>query len=102
MLGTKKALFLIELGSYETAIDAFNKLIELNPQNASAWYGKGLVLNELGSYETAIDALNKSIELNPQNGHTWYEKSRSLKLLGRAADAKAAFAMAKNKGYIGS
>jgi tetratricopeptide (TPR) repeat protein len=37
----------------------YDKLIELNPNDYKAWYGRGVVLKNLGSYEEAIANLDK-------------------------------------------
>ena len=42
----------------------FEKALEINPQLAEAWYGKGVVLDELGRDEEAKEALLKSCELD--------------------------------------
>lgn len=41
---------------YEEAINAYDKAIEINPENADAWYNKGFALYELGKYEEATEA----------------------------------------------
>ena len=39
-----KGLALDNLGRYEEAIKYYDKAIELDPNNADAWYNKGLLL----------------------------------------------------------
>ncbi len=55
MPGTTKAL-LSGQGKYDEAIKTFDKAIELNPEDADAWYNKGLVLYHQGKYDEAIEA----------------------------------------------
>jgi tetratricopeptide (TPR) repeat protein len=47
---------------------AFDKAIEINPQNSLAWYNKGITLRHLNKYEEAIKAYEKAIESNPLLG----------------------------------
>jgi tetratricopeptide (TPR) repeat protein len=48
------------------AIKAFDKTIEINPQNSDAWYNKAVILNKLSKSAEAINAYEKAIEINPQ------------------------------------
>ena len=61
--------------SFEEAAEAFDKAIEINPENASAWIARGDATrfflgrrNEsLQSYEKALEILNETLEKNPQD-----------------------------------
>ena len=50
-------------GKYDEAIKACDKAIEINPQYANAWYGKGSVLRQLGRTTEANGAFAKAEEL---------------------------------------
>ncbi|MFA4935136.1 MAG: tetratricopeptide repeat protein [Candidatus Methanoperedens sp.] len=50
-------------GKNEEAIKAYDKDIEINPENADAWYNKGFALYELGKYEEATKAYDKAKEI---------------------------------------
>jgi len=56
----------IELNEYEQAIKDFNKVIELNPNYAEAYYGRGYAYAELNEYERAIEDYSNAIKLNPK------------------------------------
>jgi hypothetical protein len=60
--------------NYEEAIKAYDKAIEINPQDSDTWYNKGLCLAHLGKYNEAVEALDKAIEIDPQ-----YSYALSLK-----------------------
>lgn len=47
----------------EEAIKAYDKAIEINPENADDWYNKGFALYELGKYEEATKAYDKAKEI---------------------------------------
>lgn len=55
-----------ELKYYEKAIEKFNKVIEIEPENGSAYYNKGLALEHLQRFSEALDCYSKSISLNPE------------------------------------
>ncbi len=55
-----------ELDKGEEALKAFEKAIELDPDNAEAWCGKGGALIQLGRYEEASKAVKKANELRSQ------------------------------------
>lgn len=50
-------------GEHEVAIKAYDKAIEINPENADAWYNKGFALYELGKYEEATKAYDTAREI---------------------------------------
>jgi tetratricopeptide (TPR) repeat protein len=56
----------ISLGQYDSAIEAFNNSIEIDPQFGLAWNGKGLALYNLHRYDEDFDAYIKSAELDPK------------------------------------
>ena len=36
---------------------AYDRVIQLNPQNTTAWYQKGQILSQMAKYQSAIDSL---------------------------------------------
>ena len=65
------------------------------------WINKGIVLAKQGKYDEAILVLDKAIQINPQLAEAWHNKGVALRLLGRTTEADAAFAKAKELGYVG-
>ena len=53
--------------NYKKQIIYYNKVIELNPEDADAYNNKGIAKAGLGLHEDAILYYNKSIELNSEN-----------------------------------
>ena len=45
----------------------YNKAIEINPQDADAYYNRGIAKYDLGDYQGAIVDYSKAIEINPEN-----------------------------------
>lgn len=96
----KKGLEL-EGKSKEEAIQAYDKAIQLDPENATIWSDMAWSLDvlsrrnhNLGEYNEALQAYNKSLELynkaievNPQNAEAWFKKGIvfSNRAVGRGA-----------------
>ena len=70
-------------GKYDEAIQAYDKAIQLDPNNANAWNNKGAVLNKQGRYDEAIIAFNQAVSINPRLASARKNKNNALKLLGR-------------------
>ena len=62
-----KGVALNDLGKYDEAIKAYDRAIELNPEDSDAWCNKGVALYYLGKYDEAIKTSDKTIELNPED-----------------------------------
>ena len=83
------------LGRHEDALEAFDRALEINPEDASALSRKGLALVYLGRYEDALEALNKALEINPQDENTLQNKGIVLLDLERYDEALDAAEKAK-------
>lgn len=80
---TNKGNALDDQKKYEEAIKCFDKLIELDPNNARVWYYKGVLLYKLGKYEEAIKCFDKTLQINPNYADTKTAKENALKALGK-------------------
>ncbi|HZK60708.1 MAG TPA: tetratricopeptide repeat protein, partial [Anaerovoracaceae bacterium] len=87
----EKGNFEGETGNYDKAIEYFDKVIEINPENDWAWQNKGVSLSNLGREEEAIECYDRALELNPQNDRAWENKGVSLSNLGREEEAIECF-----------
>jgi Flp pilus assembly protein TadD len=63
MLGTTKVLLFYSQGKYDEAIQAYNKAIEIDPQDAYAWNNKGVALKSLGHTTESNEAFAKAKDL---------------------------------------
>ncbi len=55
------------MGKSDEAIKAYDKAIEINPQDSRSWDGKGIALSKLNKSNEARKAFDKAIEINPQD-----------------------------------
>jgi tetratricopeptide (TPR) repeat protein len=87
-----KGLALYDQGKYDEAIQAYDKAIEIDPQNADAWDNKGTTLHKLGKYDEAIQAYDKAIELDYlEDTYAWYNKGLALAKQSKYDEAIQAF-----------
>ena len=91
--------------SYAEALEAFEKAIEINPQNSEAWVGKGKSMDllaattyteedRLKSYEDALqyyDTAIKTARLDHDLSMAWSGKALGLDLLGRKNESIQAY-----------
>jgi len=59
------------INRYEQAIEDFSKAIELNPNDAVAYYNRGLAYAKLNEHERAIEYYGKAIKLNPNDAKAY-------------------------------
>jgi len=74
-------------GNYELALEAFDKAIEIKPDDAKTWSNKGVALGKLGRYDDALKAFDKAIEIKPEDAEAWYNKACIYSLRGDKVDA---------------
>ena len=72
-------MFLLACGSDEPTvsndeIEKFTKAIQLNPDDALAYYNRGVTYDELEQYDKAIDDYTKAIELNPDYAAAYFNR----------------------------
>ncbi|WP_017305120.1 tetratricopeptide repeat protein [Spirulina subsalsa] len=80
-----------ELGSFEQAIAAWEKAIELKPDYYQAWGNRGLGLKNLSRYSEAIESYDRAIGLKPDFHKAWYNRGLALDELGRYEEAIASY-----------
>jgi tetratricopeptide (TPR) repeat protein len=84
-------LFNIALGfaiikNHEMAINFFNEVIKLEPNNKEAWYNKGKAFELDGNIDEAIDCYEKVLDIKPnylqamkEIGLLYYQKQQNYK-----------------------
>lgn len=83
-----------EYGKTEEALAGFEGLIQLQPDTAVNYIGKGQMLSALNRHEEAFQAFDKATSLDPSRFDVWGMKASSLAHLKRYDEALAAM----NKG----
>ncbi|AKB30679.1 TPR domain protein, putative component of TonB system [Methanosarcina siciliae T4/M] len=81
---------------YKELLRAFDKTLELNPEDEYALTRKGSALASLERYEEAIEVFNKVLDLNPENEFALSNKGYVLCSLERYEEAIKIFIKIKN------
>lgn len=94
----EKCIELINGGSYDEAIKAYDKAIQIAPENSDAWLGKASVFillkkdNESKeAFRKALDVANKTLIKNPEDAEAWQNKGIAIANLGQREEAIKAF-----------
>jgi serine/threonine protein kinase len=74
-------------GRFTEALAAYDKSIQLNPNYADAYAGRGASLSSLDRYSEALAAIDRAIQLNPDNTYSWSIRGYALENLGRHGEA---------------
>jgi tetratricopeptide (TPR) repeat protein len=72
---------------HEDAIKAFDRAIELEPEDIDAYLDKAFSLEKLKRYEECGELLNKTIELFPGNAKAWNRRGKFMQRRGRHEEA---------------
>jgi tetratricopeptide (TPR) repeat protein len=88
---SKKLSCLEESLFYIEAIAAYNKALQIQPNNYQIWCAKGKALANLEEIEEAIYTFEKVLELKPDFYDVWYLQGTLLGKLGRLHDAIECF-----------
>lgn len=75
----------------ERKLEAIEKAVELEPEDASNWRLKGVALGELKRHDEALEAIEKAIELEPEDAFNWWCKGIILRELKCHDEALKAF-----------
>ena len=88
----------------KTALAAYQKARELNPENLQAWFNGGMIQHEEGMLHPAMVCYEKAIELDPEQSKIWCnlgalqfqlgEFQKSVDSLNRAVSIKPDYARA--------
>jgi len=75
---------------YNQSIQAFQKALDLDPDDAEAWRGLALAHRGLGEQDEAKTALDRSIEIDPRSAQAWLDRGILLLEVGREEEAVVA------------
>jgi len=90
----------IDANRWNEALNAYDKAIELNPNDASAYNNRGLAYNNLSKYKQAILSYDRAIELNPKDADAYYNRGKAYNSLGNTIYANQDLKIAAKLGNI--
>jgi tetratricopeptide (TPR) repeat protein len=76
-----------EAGDYPQALEAYNRSLELRPDDPDTLNNRGSTLDELKRYEEALKDFNRALELRPDHTDTLYNRGNTLDDMGRYKNA---------------
>ena len=63
-----------EQKKWDLALADYNKAIQINPNDAKAYYNRGNIYSEQKKWDLALADYNKSIQSNPNNARAYYNR----------------------------
>ncbi len=79
------------LGRHKEALDCYDRLIALKPEDPLPWLLRGSALTKLARHQDALSSCEKAIELNPRESRAWNDRGAIFLSSGRTDDALACF-----------
>ncbi len=86
---------LFQLERYEGALAAYDKALQLQPNDSKTLNNKGKVFYQIGRYQEALDVYEQAIKIAPDDASAWHGKGLALISLERTQESLAAFDTAK-------
>jgi tetratricopeptide (TPR) repeat protein len=89
-IGLEQGFIQMKLGDFRGAIANFNQIIDIDPNNAYAYFGRGFSRLPLGDYRDAKKDFDKAIEIDPNNAYAYLGRGISRLPLGDLGDYRDA------------
>jgi len=83
----RKGFTFLNLSKYSEAMEYFDEMLKIAPENYEAWNDKGVCLSRLGDYGGAVKCFEKALELNPHYPQAWANKAYACIILGKYDEA---------------
>lgn len=77
----------IKVGKYQLATEAYEHVLELDPENAPVWAALGDARRKLGIYDEAQFAYDRALEINNEDIQTWISRAKALAMQNRNEEA---------------
>jgi len=80
---------LLRQNQTRAAFDLFEKALQADDRNHSAWLWRAMALTDMGRFDDALASYDQALKLDPDNARVWNSKGALLTELGRAEAALA-------------
>jgi eukaryotic-like serine/threonine-protein kinase len=84
-----KAYSLSSLGQIDEAIDCYDKVVGIEPDNVDAWNNRGVCLRKQGKFEQALDSYSRALDVEKNNVSALSNRGNCLYSMNRLHDALA-------------
>jgi tetratricopeptide (TPR) repeat protein len=78
---------LLRQNQTKEAFDLFERALQANRRNHSAWLWRAMALTDMGRFNDALASYDSALEIEPDNARVWNSKGALLTELGRAEAA---------------
>jgi tetratricopeptide (TPR) repeat protein len=78
---------LLTLGWSNSALDCYNRALEVTDERPMGWVQRARALETLGRYEEAVTSIDKALAIDPENAEAWHMKGTMLMQMGRVKEA---------------
>lgn len=75
------------LGHFDLAVTIYTRALELNPEDAQAWYGQGKAFAGMGDFSRAVESYRASLDRVSDFFWAWYDLGLAQLELGEFAQA---------------
>ncbi|OCR02733.1 hypothetical protein BCD67_07450 [Oscillatoriales cyanobacterium USR001] len=79
---------------YESAINAYNQALQIQPELADTWNNRGVVLTRMQRYKEAIESYEQATKLRPNYSDAWNNKGVVLLEMQQFTEAIACYEQA--------
>ncbi len=80
------------LCNFKLAIECFDKILELEPDNSNAWYRRGVMFVRLCDYDEAIKSYDRALRIKPNHAAALNSRGVALLMMEQYEAAEAHFA----------
>jgi tetratricopeptide (TPR) repeat protein len=85
----RHAISLIELGRYDRACRMLESIVELEPDEAVAWFNLAIAHSRMDRYHNAHACFRRAAEIEPEWANAWYGTGLCELSLGHLSEAYA-------------
>lgn len=83
--------YLANSSKYIEALNCFNQVVEIQPQDRTAWVRRGVMLIHLERYQEALASCEIALEIQPTDKQAWLFRGVALNYLGRYKQCYASY-----------
>ncbi len=78
-------------GRYEEAIAAYDRALDLQPDDATVWHNRGSALFQLQRYQETVESCDRAVQLRPDYARAWTHRGLALMQLQQFESALDSF-----------
>ncbi|PKL60766.1 MAG: hypothetical protein CVV33_00945 [Methanomicrobiales archaeon HGW-Methanomicrobiales-4] len=86
-ISMNRALELELQGNYEEALETFDQVLKIDPNEARAYHAMGDIYDLMGRYNDAVFCYDSALECDPFNADTLFNKGVTLGKMGRQKES---------------